>query len=78
MLLLTMTVVVLHETSQDICAALENSPRHAGYLASDNHSVTVQWSFFCNQCEITFNSRGPSKTLQDTLATSDIHSVFLH
>ena len=38
----TMAVVVLHETSQDICAALENSPRHAGYLSSDIHSVFLQ------------------------------------
>ena len=68
--MMTMTVVVLHEASQDICAALENSPRHAGYLASDIYSVfglCNDTTLECNQCENTSNPRHAGCPEQDSV-----------
>ena len=74
MMLMTMTVVVLHETSQDICPALEKLsktrwlPRLLRHLLCLQRSITV--TLKCNQCENMFNLR------YDDYPASYIYTVF--
>ena len=71
--MMTMTVVVSYETSQDICAGLENSPRHAGYPASDIYSVFGE--FAMRQYLSATNVK--THPIQDTLATLSSFSNYI-